>query len=440
MKVSKINLIPNWTILSIMLIMTLVSSNLHWSKQDSWKNIIGADAKGYYAYLPAVFVYQDLNFGFFDEIEKEKYFHESGIYDYRSFYKGHLINKYYAGTAVAQLPFFLIGHALSEPLGFPADGYSKPYIIAITIGSLFYLFIGLLFLSKLLTLFDIQKWNNALVLIAFTFGSNLFCYTIIDVGYSHVYSFTFITIFLYYVKRYFLNFNPKNILIIAACLGLIVLIRPVNGLIILSIPFLAGSSEKLKQGLKSLIQEHRTTTFTSVIIGFIIASIQLIIYKISTGNFLAYSYGQEGFNFLSPHIFDILFSYRKGLFLYTPIFLLSLLGLYFMRRTNKFEVKALSAFLLILVYILSSWWNWWYGGSFSSRVFVEYIPFFAILLGITLTHTKQLFYRASLLSITIIIIVICQIQMYQYRYYFIHYEEMNMEKYWDVFLRIDLLT
>ena len=29
-----------------------------------------SDAKGYYAYLPAVFVYEDLHFGFFDEIEK----------------------------------------------------------------------------------------------------------------------------------------------------------------------------------------------------------------------------------------------------------------------------------------------------------------------------------------------------------------------------------
>ena len=52
------------TVLIIMLIMVLVSSNLNWRK-DNWKSIIEVDGKGYYAYLPAIFIYNDLNFGFF---------------------------------------------------------------------------------------------------------------------------------------------------------------------------------------------------------------------------------------------------------------------------------------------------------------------------------------------------------------------------------------
>ena len=52
--------------------MVIVVSNLAWNKQD-WKEIIRVDGKGYYAYLPAVFIYHDLNLGFFDKIEKEKY-------------------------------------------------------------------------------------------------------------------------------------------------------------------------------------------------------------------------------------------------------------------------------------------------------------------------------------------------------------------------------
>ena len=422
-----------------MLIMILVSSNLHWSKQDSWKNILGADAKGYYAYLPAVFVYQDLNFGFFDEIEKEKYFNENGLYEYRYTHDGHLINKYYSGTAIAQLPFFLASHLLSESLGFEADGYSKPYIISLTIGSLIYLFIGLLYLSSLLKLFEIKKWNNAFVLIAFTFGSNLFCYSVIDIGMSHIYSFTLISFFLYHVKLYFTTFKGKHIYLIALALGLIVLIRPVNVLIVFSIPFLAGSKIQLREGFTLLIRKYKFTTIVSIILGLSIVSIQFIIYKISTGSFFVYSYGGEGFNFLSPHMIDILFSYRKGLFLYTPIFLVSLIGIYFMYQKSKFQTIALIVFLIFLVYILSSWWNWWYGGSFSSRVFVDFIPFFAILLGTALFSVNSTTPRIALISLLTIVIALCQIQMFQYRYYFIHYENMDMEKYWDVFLRIDLL-
>ena len=68
-----------------------------------------------------------------------------------------------------------------------------------------------------------------------------------------------------------------------------------------------------------------------------IMAIQSVIYKLSTGYFWVYSYGEEGFNFGSPHFIDILFSYKKGLFLYTPIYLIALLGLYFMYKKNKFE-------------------------------------------------------------------------------------------------------
>ena len=422
-----------------MLIMTLISSNIHWSKEDSWKNVIGSDAKGYYAYLPATFVYQDLNFGFFDEIEKEKYFNESGFYDYRSYYKGKVINKYFVGTAIAQLPFFIVAHSMSKSLGFDSDGYSKPYLISVTISSLFYLLIGLVYLSKMLNLYKIEKWNNAIVLITFVFGSNLFCYSVIENGFSHIYSFAFIAIFIYHVKKYFQNFQAKYIFFIAIMLGFIVLIRPVNGLVIFSIPFIAGSKERLKGGFSHLIHNQKGATILASILAVVIVSIQLIIYKISTGSFLVFSYGQEGFNFLSPHMLDILFSYRKGLFLYTPIFLVSLIGLYFLYKKSKFETYALVAFLILLVYVLSSWWNWWYGGSFSSRVFIEYIPFFALLLGFSLKSVQHKLKRGMLLSVIAVLIIICQIQTYQFRYYFIHYEDMDMEKYWDVFLRVDLL-
>ncbi len=360
-----------------MLIMTLVSNNLNWSRPNSWENIINADAKGYYAYLPATLIYHDLNFGFFEAIENGKYYNEDGFYDYRSMHEGKYINKYYSGTAIAQAPFFIIAHSLTETLGYESDGYSKPYIISITIGSLLYLLFGLILISKLLKLFDIQGWNNAIVLIAFVFGSNLFSYSIIDIGMSHIYSFVFITLFLYQTKLYFNSPSARRIILISIITGFIVLIRPVNGLVIFAIPFLAGSKESLIAGFSNLVGRYKRATLLGLLLGVLVISIQLFIYKISTGSFFVFSYGEEGFNFLDPHIIDILFSYRKGLFLYTPIYLVSLLGLYFMYRNDKFQSLALIGFLALLIYILSSWWNWWYGGSFSSRVFVDFIPFFA---------------------------------------------------------------
>jgi putative copper export protein len=80
---------------------------------------------------------------------------------------------------------------------------------------------------------------------------------------------------------------------------------------------------------------------------------------------------------------------------------------------------------------------WFYGGSFSTRVFVEYIPLFAILLGTAIHKIKR--YKKSFHTVIILLIVLCQIQTYQYRYLQIHWSDMTKEKYWDVFLRIDRL-
>jgi hypothetical protein len=221
-------------------------------------------------------------------------------------------------------------------------------------------------------------------------------------------------------------------------IAIIILIRPVNGLILLALPFLAGDKHKLVSGWRYFVS-HKGCYLPFLLFFLLILFIQPIIYKISTGHLWVDSYGSEGFNFLNPHMTDILFSYKKGLFLYSPILLLSLTGGYFLWKRNKFECYALFSFLLILTYVLSSWWNWWYGGSFSSRVYLEYIPLFAILLGLTLQDIRSKLVYRSFVSLVFVLVVVCQIQTFQYRYYQIHWENMTREKYWEVFLRVDKL-
>ena len=133
---------------------------------------------------------------------------------------------------------------------------------------------------------------------------------------------------------------------------------------------------------------------------------------------------------------DFLFSYKKGFFLYTPICMVALLGFLHTLR-NKFMFLSLFAFLLITIYVLSSWHNWYYGGSFSSRVMVEYLPYFAILLGLLIKGISKSWRKMLLLFTLSTLLVINQVQTLQYRYYVIHWSEMNKDTYWDVFLDID---
>ena len=82
------------------------ASNNNWGG-NNWVDILESDAKGYYAYLPAFIIYKDINFGHFDEIEKEKYYNENIFYDYRLSHNNKTLNKYFVGTAILQLPFFV---------------------------------------------------------------------------------------------------------------------------------------------------------------------------------------------------------------------------------------------------------------------------------------------------------------------------------------------
>lgn len=416
----------------IFLISLWVASNIGWGK-DRWKGILESDAKGYYAYLPAVFIYQDLQFDFFEKIEKEKYADPHFFYDYRVPINNKNINKYWMGTATCELPFFLLAHGITIATGQDADGYSKVYPICINLAGIFYALVGIIFSMKLLTIYNIAIHNRILVALIIFFGTNLFYYAVVEPGMSHVYSFCMITALLYLAHEFFDKPNNKKLLLLLLCLSLIFLIRPQNVLVALFIPFAARNKNTLIKALK-WIQENFKPFLFSFSACILLASAQLIYYKYSCGVFFVDSYPGEYFQFNSPHLIDIFFSYKKGLFLYTPVYLVSLLGLYYVYRSSKYQFIFISAFLFILSYILSSWHNWWYGGSFSSRVFVDYLFLFILCLSFLLQYSA----KKIKISATIIcygLLLLCQFQIYQYRYNILHWEGMTKETYWNNFLR-----
>src|SRR5690606_38977807 len=288
-----------------------------------------SDAKGYYAYLPAIFIYNDLNFGFLEEVQ-EKYPAPHINYDYRANAEGVLINKYYAGTALSQLPFFLAADAITVFTKGERDGYSQWYLMSVNWAALFYLFLGLFYLRKTLLLWNVPDTAIALLLPATLFGTNLFVYSVVEPGMSHVFSFGWVAVFVYLILKF--NQNPSNKKLIASSLilGIIALIRPINSLILFALPFLIGNYQDLIILLTFALKRIHWT----IIPFLVVISAQLIIYKLSTGKFWIYSYNEEGFDFSSPHFFEILFSYKKGLFLYTPLYLLCFFGLIPLWKTD----------------------------------------------------------------------------------------------------------
>lgn len=422
-----------FTIPLILLLSLWMVANISWSG-ERWKYIITSDGKGYYAYLPAVFIYNDPNFGFFDSIEA-KYYDSHTKYDFRAGAYGKTIDKYFCGMAVLQTPFFLTAHLLTKLSGGTADGYSKLYAIFVNLGALFYLGIGLLYFRRFLRLHGASGAQAAFIIAAIYFGTNLLYYSLIEPAMSHVYSFAMMSMFLVYGKKWIENGNKKQALFTALLLGMIVLIRPVNGLIAFWLIFEAGGFAPFLKCKLKLLRSLKTIVGAILLFLFPL-SLQFIFYKIATGHFFVDAYGEERFYFLRPEIFNFLFSYKKGLFVYLPLTLVSLGGLIFLWKKDRFRALFAGCFLFAVIYILSCWWMWFYGGSFGTRVIVEFLPVFGLLLFFLLNGVKSKAIKMTTVTLIILLVTFCQLQTYQYRYEIIHWSEMTKEKYWEAFLRM----
>jgi hypothetical protein len=244
---------------------------------------------------------------------------------------------------------------------------------------------------------------------------------------THVYSFFAIAAFSYFATQFFRKLSGRSFYLSTFFLGLILIIRPVNGLILILLPLLAGNWNNLLNAVKSL-------SFTKWVVGFFTGFIPILIqcylWKLQTGDWIVWSYGEEGFNWGSPQIAEVLFGFRKGWFVYTPLVLVSMFGLVAVYKKSKLQFYNIVVFLLVLIYIVASWWNWFYGSSFGQRPFVDFYALFILLLAFVLQAFSLQKLGKVLLKIIIVGLVGLNLfQSYQYKENLISSWDMNFDKY-----------
>jgi hypothetical protein len=304
----------------------------------NWQTVIYSDGKGYYEYLRSAFInhdldHQDPQLGFLVKTPD-----------------GYLI-KYFAGTALALSPFFAMACLESVLLNEPLNGYSYPFQIMIAFAGWFYCILGLFFLNRLLTIFRINEWIRAAVLLLITYATGLFYYAILEPAMSHVYSFAAITIFLYAGYRYFETFRTSYLIGAAVAFGLTILIRPTNGVIIFMLPFLVQS----RQSISEFFSHYSHLLLAVAILGCFVA-IQMLSWYLQVGKCIVWPYKDEGFYFTKPSLLNVLFSYRKGLLAYAPLTLVAFLGFIPLYRINRTAFWSVLLTLSAVLYIISCWW------------------------------------------------------------------------------------
>ncbi len=406
-----------------------------WNGNDGngWEAIIDGDSKGYYAFLPAVVIYNDLSFEFFNAPGNEsvkRYYNQR----FRVVTKTGSVNKNYTGVALMIAPFFMTGHAIADWLGEPLTGYSWPYMLMVLCSAYFYLITGLYFLLLLLRSYRVPDRHSAVLLVMIAAGTNLMYYTAIHSAMAHVYSFACIAAFAFFSRIYILNHRAGYFVLACLILGLITIVRPVNLIVIAAIPFLAGSLYDLRRAFLNISQRYAAITGGALAF-FTMVAIQLTAFKLQTGNWFEWSYGDEGFNFSDPKILQTLFSFKKGFLVYSPFWLLIFPVMIITVFKNRYQGVSFILFFCSAVFVISSWWNWFYGDGFGLRAFIDFYPLFAVPVAFLLSHVSGKIRKLIMYLFLLLVLVISVIQTYQYRYRIIHPDSMNFEKYRYVFLK-----
>ncbi len=359
-----------------------------WNKPQS-EATISWDVSGYYLYLPGALIYKDLKqLSWWEGIDK-KYRPGPGMGQAFQHSSGNWVMKYPMGQALQFLPWFGAAHLLAELLGYPADGFSKPYQVAISLGSLLVALLGLWFLRRVLKEYFSDNVVAA-ILVCIVFGSNYLEYASITGAMTHNWLFTLYSILIFSTIQFYRRPTFGWAALIGILVGWATITRPTE-IIAAIIPVFWGinSWSGLKSRVTFLTQNFPKITLAGICAGAMIF-LQLAYWKYATGEWIVYSYQDQTFTWFPPHIEDVLWSARAGWLVYSPMMLFAVIGLFMLRKQLPLLFPTAFGFCMVALYITSAWDIWWYGGSLGQRAMVQAYPLWAFGLGAFIVWAKGL--------------------------------------------------
>ena len=247
---------------------------------------------------------------------------------------------------------------------------------------------------------------------------------------SHSYLFFLFSALIYLTIKWHKTPKRKYLFALAFLFGLSVLIRPTSILFGL-FPLLYSNDFKSKF---HLLKSNWKSILLAFPIFVIPIFVQLAYWKLYGGNWIIWSYGEEHFYFTNPHILDFLLSFRKGWLIYTPVMFLAIFGLFKLKNSVKPMRLSVSIILLLTVYVFSSWWCWWFGGSLGSRVMVEYYALLIFPLASAIHYFRKIkFVNIGLVLVLLFCISFNYIATHKYKWSQLHWDSMTKKAFFQTF-------
>lgn len=393
--------------------------------------ILKYDMTGYYSYLRLWFIDGDYDFKFYNSKRHQNFLVSTANAQNETVQ----VNKYSVGPAILASPFFLMGHIEASYSTKSTNDLASVYLFWVAMGIIIYSILALLLLRSVLLQYYEDK-VVAMTLLLFALGTNLFHYTIYDYMMSHSYSFFLFSLALFLSFRWYKTTHWWYMLSLGLTCGLIAVTRLPN-MVFFIVPVFIGVHNKATflERMHFFLKHWR-----AILLGlccFMLAFVPQVLYWYkATGFYFINSYAEnkERFYWFEPKVWEVLFSYRKGWFLYTPLALLAWFGLYSLYKQQKQLFPIISFYLVINLYVVASWWCWWYGGSLGMRPFVETYAVLTLPTAALLQHIAAFKFKKHLLNTLIIVLIgLNQFQSHQFQYLMIHWDSMSKAAYWNVF-------
>jgi len=370
---------------------------------------VRGDGVGYYAFARAPLIEHSFDFTRDYQHANESFrgprLDESG--QPRSEFRtltGHLENHFTTGPAILWTPFLLLAHAgvlLARAMGssVTADGFSTPYRIAIALATAIYAFLGLLLAFRLARHYVEERWA-LLATISIWWASSLPVYMYFNPSWSHAHSAFTVSLFLWYWDRTRSSRGLRQWLLLAAITGLMLNVYYANSLLLTvllveALPQYVAAFRHSSPPCSSAIPRASELFVDHLLFGVVVLLCLLPIFvtrHIIYGNAFESGYiPLRAWLWRSPVLLSVFFSSNHGLLAWTPILLLSIIGLFlFWRREPRVGGPFLSAFLAFYLFI-ACYPDWAGISSYGNRFFVSLTALFIVGLAVFLDRAAQLF-------------------------------------------------
>ena len=334
------------------------------------------DGNGYYAWVRSPVIDHDLDFeneflrgdpSFLNAVSGDGEL-LPGMYTAN----GHVRNQWGVGPAVVWAPFVVLAHGVvlagrAVGIGWPADGYSLPYLWISAVVTALAASIGLL-LSFRVSLTFARTGPAVVGTIAIWLASSLPIYQYLLPFWPFGIAVLVSSALAWVWHRP--GWNGRRWLVLGALSGFAICVHPVG--VTWSVLPMASLL-----GLDRGTIGERGRGFAWFALGGLIGLLpQLILKAIVQGSPFDTGY-RESWRFLDPDVFRVLFGADHGAFSWTPVLFLALIGLVMLlRRDRRLAIGLLSVFI-VMVYLVASYGSY-EQSSFGNRFLVWFTPGFVV--------------------------------------------------------------